>query len=36
MVNAGINTVGDTYNAVGALGNFSVSVILKDKSEVAG
>ena len=33
MVNAGINTVGDTYNAVGALGTFSVSVILKDKTE---
>ena len=36
MVNATIGTVGDTYNAVGALGNFSVSVILKDKSEVTG
>ena len=36
MVNANIDTVGDTFDAVGALGNFSVSVILKDKTEVNG
>ena len=36
MVNANVDTVGDTFDAVGALGNFSVSVILKDKTEVNG
>ena len=36
MVNASIDTVGDTYNAVGALGTSSVSVILKDKTEAEG
>ena len=36
MVNAGIDTVGETYDAVGALGTFSVSVILTEKTEAAG
>ena len=36
MVNAGIDTVGDAYKAVGALGTFSVSVILTEKTEAAG
>ena len=36
MVNAAIGTVGDAYNAVGALGTSSVSVILKEKPEAAG
>ena len=36
MVNAGIDTVGETYDAVGALGTFSVSVILTEKTEDAG
>lgn len=35
MVNAGIDTVGDAYKAVGALGTFSVSVILTEKAEAA-
>ena len=36
MVNAGIDTVGETYDAVGALGTFSVSVIMTEKTEAAG
>ena len=36
IVNAGVDTVGDAYNSVGALGTFSVSVILKDKAEGTG
>ena len=36
MVNAGIDTVGETYDAVGALGTFSVSVILTEKTEASG
>ena len=36
MVNATIDPVGTTYDSVGALGNFSVSVILKNKAEATG
>ena len=32
MVNAGVSTLGTAYNSVGALGNVSVSVILKEKA----
>ena len=32
MVNAGVSTVGTAYSSVGALGNFSVSVILREKA----
>ena len=35
MVNAGIDTIGDSYDAVGALGTSSVSVILKEKTQEA-
>ena len=35
MVNAVIDTPGTVYDAVGALGNFSVSVILREKTEEA-
>ena len=36
MVNAMVDTVGTAYDSVGALGTFSVSVILKDPAETAG
>ena len=36
MVNATIDPVGTTFDAVGALGTFSVSVILTEKTEAAG
>ena len=36
MVNAMVDTMGTTYDSVGALGTFSVSVILKDPAEMAG
>lgn len=36
MVNAAVDTMGTTYDTVGALGTFSVSVILKDPEETAG
>ena len=32
IVNAGVSTLGTAYNSVGALGNVSVSVILKEKA----
>ena len=36
MVNATIDPVGTTFDSAGALGNFSVSVILKHKAEATG
>ena len=36
MVNATIDPAGTIYDSVGALGNFSVSVILKNKAEATG
>lgn len=36
MVNAAVDTMGTTYDSVGALGTFSVSVILRDPAETDG
>ena len=36
MVNASVGTVGTAFNSVGALGTFSVSVILTDEAEAQG